>query len=110
LPEIAVRDHLPKLLSDLWMDAGCTGEDKGAGYKVQKVLGWTTEIMRHRPEEAVARERLRVHSAEEVVERTFPWLSQNRRMSKDYERLSESGEVFIHVVMSCLMARRLVRS
>ena len=42
-----------------------------------------------------------------VVERTFSWLSQNRRMSKDYERLPESGEAFIYAAMSRLMARRL---
>jgi transposase len=30
-----------------------------------------------------------------VVERTFSWLSQNRRMSKDYERLPESSEAFV---------------
>jgi putative transposase len=30
-----------------------------------------------------------------VVERTFfSWLSQNRRMSKDYERLCASAEAF----------------
>ena len=34
-----------------------------------------------------------------VVERTFSWLDQNRRMSKDYERLPESGEAFIYVAM-----------
>jgi putative transposase len=45
-----------------------------------------------------------------VVERTFSWLSQNRRLSKDYERLPESGEAFIYVAMSRLMARRLARS
>jgi putative transposase len=45
-----------------------------------------------------------------IVERTFSWLSQNRRMSKDYERLPESGEAFIYVAMSRLMARRLARS
>jgi hypothetical protein len=45
-----------------------------------------------------------------IVERTFSWLSQNRRMSKDYERLPESGETFIYVAMSRLMARRLARS
>jgi transposase len=33
-----------------------------------------------------------------------------RRMSKDYERLPESGEAFIYVAMSRLMARRLARS
>jgi putative transposase len=45
-----------------------------------------------------------------IVERTFSWLGQNRRMSKDYERLPESGEAFIYVAMSRLMVRRLVRS
>jgi transposase len=32
-----------------------------------------------------------------VVERTFSWKDQNRRMSKDYERLPETGEAFIYV-------------
>jgi putative transposase len=45
-----------------------------------------------------------------VVERTFSWLGQNRRMSKDYERLPETGEALIYAAMSRLMARRLARS
>jgi transposase len=45
-----------------------------------------------------------------VVERTFSWIDQNRRISKDYERLPESAEAFIYVAMSRLMARRLARS
>ena len=45
-----------------------------------------------------------------IVERTFSWLGQNRRMSKDYERLPESGEAFIYAAMSRLMVRRLARS
>jgi putative transposase len=45
-----------------------------------------------------------------IVERTFSWLGQNRRMSKDYERLPESGEAFIYVAMSRLMVRRLARA
>ena len=46
-----------------------------------------------------------------VVERTFSWLGQNRRMSKDYERLPESAETFtfIHVAMTRRMARRVTR-
>ncbi len=40
----------------------------------------------------------------------FSWLGQSRRLSKDYERLPESGEAFIHVAMSRLMVRRLARS
>jgi transposase len=39
----------------------------------------------------------------------FFWIDQNRRMSKDYERLTESSEAFIYVAMSRLMVRRLAR-
>jgi transposase len=45
-----------------------------------------------------------------VVERTFSWLGQNRRMSKDYERLSATSEAFIYVAMTPLMVRRLARA
>ena len=44
-----------------------------------------------------------------VVERTFSWLGQNRRMSKDYERLCASAEAFVYVAMIRLMVRRLAR-
>lgn len=37
------------------------------------------------------------------------YLGQNRRMSKDYERLPESSEAFVYVAMSRLMVRRLAR-
>lgn len=44
-----------------------------------------------------------------IVERTFAWLSMSRRFSKDYERLPETTESLIHIRMSFLMARRLVK-
>jgi hypothetical protein len=43
LLEIEARDRLPERLSHLWLDAGYTGEGKGAHYWVHKVLGWTAE-------------------------------------------------------------------
>ena len=46
-----------------------------------------------------------------VVERTFAWLSQVRRLSKDYERLPEVAEAMIfYGAMSRLMLRRLARA
>jgi transposase len=45
-----------------------------------------------------------------VVERKFSWIDQNRRMSKDYERLCASAEAFIYVAMVRLMVRRLARA
>ena len=38
-----------------------------------------------------------------VVERTIAWIDQNRRMSKDYERLCASGEAFVYAAMIRLM-------
>ena len=121
-------------LCHLWLDAGYTGKDRGAGW-VQRTLGWTAEIVRHPPKPAPeevmmrwtkewAKEGVAIGTEQFmpekgprpflpkrwIVERTFSWLGQNRRMSKDYERLPESGEAFIYVAMSRLMARRLARS
>ena len=42
-----------------------------------------------------------------VVERTFAWLTQCRRLSKDYERLPVSSEAMIELAMTRLMIRRL---
>ena len=42
-----------------------------------------------------------------VVERTFSWLCQSRRLSKDYERLAETSEVVVYLAMTRLMLRRL---
>ncbi len=42
-----------------------------------------------------------------IVERTFAWISFNRRMSKDYEYLPETSETFIRIVMIRLMLARL---
>jgi len=44
-----------------------------------------------------------------VVERTFAWLGQSRRLSKDYERLPATSEAMIYGAMSRLMLRRLTR-
>jgi transposase len=44
-----------------------------------------------------------------VVERTIAWIDQQRRMSKDYERMCASGEAFVYAAMIRLMTRRLAR-
>jgi putative transposase len=120
-------------LKHLWLDSGYRGEDKGKDW-VQKVLGWSVDLV-ERPRKPAPKEVLKGWAEEWfkegvkvdwekllpakgfqvlpkrwVVERTFSWTDQNRKMSKDYERLTETSEAFIYVAMSRLMARRLARS
>jgi putative transposase len=42
-----------------------------------------------------------------VIERTFAWISRNRRLARDYERLAQSSEAFIYLAMIRLGLRRL---
>ncbi len=127
-PNVFDRDGVKILLEDakelfprmshLWLDAGYNGKGKGKDW-VEKVLGWSAEIVK-RP-----RRWVRVPEGEEpppypkgfivlprrwVVERSFSWVGQKRRMSKDYERLPETGEAFMYAAMTRLMVRRLARS
>jgi putative transposase len=42
-----------------------------------------------------------------VIERTFAWISRNRRLARDYERLAVSSEAFIYAAMIRQGLRRL---
>jgi putative transposase len=123
-----VCEWFPRL-SHLWLDAGYNGKGKGKDW-VEKELGLEAEIVRHPPKpryvwvkegEEVDWDDLRARGLlppvgfkvlprRWVVERSFSWVDQNRRMSKDYERLPETGETLLYVAMSRLMVRRLARS
>ena len=42
-----------------------------------------------------------------IVERSFAWLNNHRRLSKDYERFTKTSETMIQIAMVRLMLRRL---
>jgi putative transposase len=118
-------------LKHLWLDAGY--EDTGKQW-AEEALGLSVEVVR-RPRKPTPEKLAKIWAQEWakegkkidwqrlmpprgfqvlprrwVVERTFSWLSQNRRMSKDYERLCATGEAFVYAAMSRLMVRRLARA
>jgi putative transposase len=79
-------------------DAGYAGRlDRWA----RDACGWSVEIIRR------TSRGFEVLPKRWVVERTFAWLTKHRRLSKDYELLTETSEAFIHVAMIGLMLRRL---
>ena len=45
-----------------------------------------------------------------VIERTNAWVTRNRRMARDYERLTEVSESFIYILMIRLGLRRLAKT
>jgi putative transposase len=45
-----------------------------------------------------------------VVERTFSWMNRHRRLSKDYERLTENSEAVMYIAMIDLMSKRMARA
>ena len=45
-----------------------------------------------------------------LVERTFAWLGRNRRLTKDWERLSVTTETWIYLAMSRLMVKRIAKA
>jgi len=126
----AARERLPRL-SHLWVDAGYQGRGKKWA---EQELGISVEVVHRTPkpipekiariwaeewakegreidwQKLLPRRGFKVLPRRWVVERTFAWLGQNRRMSKDYERLCATGETFIYAAMSRLMARRLARA
>jgi len=82
----------------IWADGGYAGQL----IDWAKHLGrWTVEIVK-RTEAGFA-----VLPKRWIVERTFAWLGKYRRLSKDYETLTESSESMIHIAMINLMLHRL---
>ena len=94
-----LRGRFPRMRL-VWADAGYAGK---LVEWVWAMTGWVLEIVK-RPRNS---HHFQVLPRRWVVERTFAWLSRCRRLSKDYEALPDTTEVWIHIAMIHLMLRRL---
>lgn len=83
----------------IWVDAGYSGENFSR--VVASVCGATVEVIKRTDSE------FKILPRRWVVERTFSWLTSSRRLSLDYELLSEVSEAMIYASMVRLMLRRL---
>jgi putative transposase len=110
-----IGEGLPRM-EKVWADRGYNGK---IGEWIKERLGWVLEIVKP------PRRWVRVPADEEpppypvgfivlprrwVIERTLAWIMRNRRMSRDYEFLSETTEALIYVAMIRLMLRRLANA
>jgi len=78
-----VKDSFPRLKL-IWADAGYSGQLVDW---VNSVCGWILEIVKRSDDF----KGFQVLPHRWVVERTFGWLGRYRRLSKDYEGLTESS-------------------
>lgn len=84
----------------IWADGGYAGQLIGW---VQQICGWVLEIVK-RSDDVTG---FVVLPKRWIVERTFGWFGWYRRLSKDYEELTESSEAMILVCMIHRMLRHL---
>jgi transposase len=100
---------------------------------IEQHLGWSAKIVQHAPHDrgewrytrdetgTLQGEFIRfapepkkgfkgVMARRWVVERTFSWFGQSRRLSNDNERLPETSEALIYLTMSHITLKRLARS
>lgn len=86
----------------IFADAGYQGP------KMAKVVAdtgrWTIEIVKRRDAH-----RFVVLPKRWIVERTFAWISRNRRLARDFERYARTVVAFIRLAMIRLMLKRLTR-
>ena len=86
----------------LWADGGYAGTLVAWA---RERWGWLLAIVK-RPDDARG---FAVLPRRWVVERTFAWLDRYRRLSKDYEYLTDTAETMVDVAMIHLMVVRLAR-
>jgi len=96
-----VRHRCPRLQL-IWADGGYAGQLVDW---VKTICHWILEIVK-RPDDVQG---FVVLPRRWVVERTFAWLGKYRRLSKDYEALTDTSEAMIYAAMVHLMIRRLAR-
>lgn len=95
-----LRERLPRL-KKLWAD----GAYRGAFVEQAAELGIDVEITTRLSDQSG----FQVIPRRWVVERTFAWLGNYRRLSKDYEYWVYTSDAMIYAAMVRIMVRRLAR-
>lgn len=101
LKEVPCLADLCRRLKLIWADGAYQGPDLQNW--VAALWGWVWQIVKRNDNQ----KGFVVLPRRWVVERTFAWLSFNRRLSKDYEKLACHSESMIYVASIALLVKRL---
>lgn len=94
------RPDLPRL-AKVWADQSYDGTDFLAF--IHDEFDLDLEVVPRQPDQAG----FVVLPRRWVVERSFAWLGRNRRLSKDYEHLTECSESMLYLASIHLLTKRL---
>jgi putative transposase len=89
-------------LKKIWADAAYRGKEL-ADWCQQQGNGWDLEVVEREP----GTHGFSIPPRRWVVERSFAWLTRNRRLAKDYERKVQTSETLIELAAIRLLLRRL---
>jgi len=94
-----LRYKFPRLTKIL-ADQGYTGD---LANWVTQLFGWTIEIVK----KVAGVSGFNVLPKRWIVERTFGWLSFQRRLVRDYEQLEECSQSFVYISMIRIMLNKM---
>lgn len=103
LTQLQQRLQMPRLHL-FWADGGYGGQPFTDWVKM--TFGWIWQVVKRNTDV----KGFHVLPRRWVVERTFGWLNNYRRLSKDYEELPNTSETFIYLGMSHIMLKRLAKT
>lgn len=101
IKQISCLRSLCSRIELVWVDGGYRGPDL-LNY-VRRLWGWTWQVVLRTDE----KKGFKVLPRRWVVERTFAWILNARRLSMDYEKTRKNSQSMVYLAMLPLMIRRL---
>ena len=97
-----IKKYVPRL-KIIWADQGYAGQ---LVEWVQKIVGVKLDIVKRQPK-GKRKAGFEPIPKRWIVERTFAWLCNYRRLSKNYECREDTAETMVRLAMIHIMIRRL---
>lgn len=101
IKRVPVLKDLCSRLKLIWVDGGYRGDDL-KNY-VKRLWGWIWQVVLRTDKE----KGFKILPRRWVVERTFAWVLNARRLSKDYEKNRRNSQSMVYLAMLPVLIRRL---